>query len=120
MKRDMDLLRALLLKIEELPPAGDFTGNIEIEGHTPEEVAYHAQLAQDAGLIVARFLPPTNYFFAQRLTYAGHEFLDAAREEKLWNKAKQTVLSNAGTLTLEALKTALSLLMQQAAKGMIT
>ncbi|MGB6404684.1 MAG: DUF2513 domain-containing protein, partial [Candidatus Sulfotelmatobacter sp.] len=79
MKRDMDLLRALLLKIEELPPAGDFTGNIEIEGHTPEEVAYHAQLAQDAGLIVARFLPPTNYFFAQRLMDECGSFREEAR-----------------------------------------
>lgn len=35
-------------------------------------------------------------FVVRRLTYAGHEFLDAAREDKLWNKAKQNVLSNAG------------------------
>lgn len=40
-------------------------------------------------------------------------FLDAAREEKLWNKAEQTVLDNAGTLTVEALKIARSMLMQQ-------
>jgi hypothetical protein len=53
----------------------------------------------------------------ERLTYAGHEFLDSAREDKLWNKAKETVLRNAGTLTVESLKIALSLLMQQAARG---
>jgi hypothetical protein len=75
-------------------------------------VRYHAELAQDAGFIEAEFM--MDGFIVQRLTYAGHEFLDAAREEKLWNKAKQTVLSNAGTLTVEALKIALSMLMQQA------
>jgi hypothetical protein len=122
MKRDMDLFRSFLLKVEEQPFKAGFTGTYtnfgDIPGYSREEVMYHAQLAQDAGFIEAKFLPRDD-FFVQRLTYAGHEFLDAAREEKLWNKAKQTVLANAGTLTVEALKIALSLLMQQAARGMI-
>src|SRR5205807_2391593 len=40
MKRDMDLFRALLLEIEKLPANGKWTG-IEVEGYSPEEVAYH-------------------------------------------------------------------------------
>lgn len=56
-------------------------------------------------------------FLIDRLTYAGHEFLDAARQDTLWQKAKQMVLKNAGTLTVEALKIALSHLMQSAAQG---
>jgi len=112
----MDLLRSLLLKVEEMPHGGMWSG--EVPGYTKAEVMYHAQLAQDEGFIEASFLFPDD-FAVRRLTFAGHEFLDAAREDKLWNKAKQTVLSNAGTLTLEALKTALSMLMQQAARGMI-
>ena len=117
MKRDMDLFRSLLLKIEEQPFDGTLP-EVEFPGRTKQELFYHAQLAQDAGFIDARF--GADYaFVVLRLTYAGHEFLDAAREDKLWNKAKETVLSNAGTLTLEALKTALSMLMQQAARGMI-
>ena len=116
MKRDMDLFRSLLLKVEEQPVNGPFT-TPEVPGYSEDEVRYHAELAQDAGFIEADFM--MSGFIVQRLTYAGHEFLDAAREDKLWNKAKQTVLSNAGTLTVEALKTALSLLMQQAARGMI-
>jgi hypothetical protein len=119
MKRDMDLFRAFLLKVEELPSKGIWTG-IEVEGYTPEQVAYHAHLAQDAGFIVARFLvDEADIFVVERLTYAGHEFLDAAREDKLWNKAKETVLKNAGTLTVESLKIALSMLMQQAARGIV-
>jgi hypothetical protein len=115
-KRDMDLLRSLLLKVEEQSPNGPFT-TIEIPGHSEDEVRYHARLAQGAGFVEADFM--MDGFIVTGLTWAGHEFLDAAREDKLWNKAKQTVLTNAGTLTLEALKIALSLLMQQAAKGMI-
>jgi hypothetical protein len=119
MKRDMDLFRAMLLKIEELPANGKWSG-IEVEGYTKEQVAYHALLARDAGFIEAKFLLPTDHFVVERLTFAGHEFLDAARQETLWNKAKETVLQNAGTLTVESLKIALSMLMQRAAQGMLT
>lgn len=117
MKRDMDLFRALLLKVEEQPLGGQQT-SIEIPGHSKDELIYHAQLAQDAGFIEATFLLSDD-FIVHRLTFAGHEFLDAAREDKLWNKAKHTVLSGTGTLTVEALKIALSMLMQQAVRGMI-
>jgi Hypothetical protein (DUF2513) len=117
MKRDMDLIRALLLKAEEQPPYGPFT-NMEFPGRSEDEMRFHAELAQEAGLIEAEFM--MDGFFVRRLTYAGHEFLDAAREEKLWNKAKETVRKNAGTLTMEALKTALATLMQQAVHGRIT
>jgi len=110
MKRDMDLFRALLLEIEKLPANGKWTG-IEVEGYSPEEVAYHIRLAQDAGFIIAKFLvDEADIFMVERLTYTGHEFLDAARQDTLWQKAKEIVLSNAGTLTVEALKTALVLL----------
>lgn len=120
MKRDMDLFRMLLLEVEKQPfEESGYVSKPAVAGFSEEEVCYHAHLAQDAGFIEATFLPGTTEFMVKRLTFAGHEFLDAAREDKLWNKAKHTVLSNAGTLTVEALKTALSLLMQQAARGMI-
>ena len=116
MKRDMDLLRSFLLKVEEQPVNGPFTTPV-VPGYSEDELYYHAKLAEDAGFIEADFT--FDGFTVQRLTYAGHEFLDMAREERLWNKAKQSVLSNAGTLTVEALKTALSMLMQKAARGMM-
>lgn len=121
MKRDMDLLRALLLKIEEMPfSGGHLMGEIQIPGHSDEEVCYHAQLAQDAGLIEARFLKPTTYFAVERLTYAGHEFLDLARDDTRWASAKEKVEIATGTLTIEALKTALSLMIQAAVKAALS
>ncbi|MDT8068500.1 MAG: DUF2513 domain-containing protein [Terriglobia bacterium] len=56
-------------------------------------------------------------WMAQRLTYSGHEFLDAARADTIWMKAKDKVLSTTGTLTLEALKVALSFVMKQTVTG---
>jgi len=117
MKRDMDLIRAMLLKAEEQPPYGPFTNMPAFPGHSDDEMRAHAELAQEAGLIEAEFMMVG--FFIRRLTYSGHEFLDAAREDKLWNKAKETVIKNAGTLTMEAMKTALAALMQKAARGIV-
>lgn len=115
MKRDMDLFRKLLLTIEERPFSGQWT-SVEVEGYNKQEVTYHAMLAEEAGFINATFLLADD-FVVERLTYAGHEFLDAARSDTLWQKAKQMLLKNAGALTVEGLKLALSHLMESAAKG---
>ena len=117
MKLDMDLLRALLLKIEEMPYSGHFMGNIQIPGHTDEEVCYHALQAQDARFIEAVFSKGTMAFAVKRLTYTGNEFLALARDDTRWASAKEKVVSATGTLTIEALKTALSALVQAAMKG---
>lgn len=117
MKRDMDCFRAVLLKIEELPSYTIMKGT-EVEGYSAEQTGYHIKLAQDAGFIVAKSLDDeAGIFMVERLTYAGHEFLDAARDDTLWQKAKQTVMKNTGTLTVEALKIALAQLIHNAAPG---
>jgi hypothetical protein len=74
-------------------------------------------LAQEAGLIDARFLPNSAEFHVLGLTYAGHEFLDAARNDTLWVKAKEIVIKNTGTLTVEGVKIALSTLIKHAMGG---
>ena len=47
-------------------------------------------------------IPPTSNVL--RLTYEGHEFLDAARSDTLWNQGKRAVMQDTGVLTLEGLK----------------
>jgi hypothetical protein len=115
MKRDMDLIRAILLEVEKSPSLKGC--GIEIPGRSREELYYNAQLAQEAGLIGARFLPGSTDFHVLRLTYEGHEFLDAARNDTLWAKAKKTVTRDAGVLTLEGLKIALPILIRKAISG---
>ena len=46
------------------------------------------------------------------LTYEGHEFLDAARNDTLAAKAKATAIWDAGALTLEGLKITLTTLIK--------
>jgi hypothetical protein len=121
MKRDMDLLRTLLLEIEGLPHVGDWF--FDIQGYSSEAVYYHVLLAMDAGLVDAESIPKDKWghgFRVKRLTYEGHEFLEAARNETLWNKAKDAVQSSTGSLTLEALKVALDVLMHEGIRAALS
>jgi Hypothetical protein (DUF2513) len=116
MKRDMDLVRELLRKIEEYPGA-ELAGRLQVEGRTEEEVSYHAVLAHEAGFIEAvNALSREGLdWILQRLTWEGHEFLEAARDDDLWKRAKDVTLSKGGGLTLEVLKAVLVELSKRAA-----
>jgi DNA-binding transcriptional ArsR family regulator len=92
MKRDMDLARAILLKIEEQPFTGAWV-EITIDGYSPDEITYHVMLLAEAGLIDADDVSSIANveWMPKRLTWEGHEFLDAARDNNRWNKAKNTM-----------------------------
>ncbi|MBZ5629633.1 MAG: DUF2513 domain-containing protein [Acidobacteriia bacterium] len=108
----MDLIRTIPLEVENFPNQQWRTSNLP--NHSQAAVCYNVQMAQEAGLLEARVHPTVAHFVVSRLTYQGHEFLDAARDHTRWAKAKDTVLNSAGALTLEALKIALGALMKEA------
>ena len=41
------------------------------------------------------------------LTWAGHDFMDAARDEHRWDRAKRTIKEKAGAVGFEVLKAVL-------------
>lgn len=92
MKRNLDLIRQILLKIEQSPRPGDLI-EIKIDGHTSEEIAYHLGLLHEAGYIIAMSFQGDNHidWMPSRLTWEGHEFLDLARDDPRWKKAKEMV-----------------------------
>ncbi len=93
MKRDMDLIRAILLTIEEDPHG--FVPKIEIPGYTEEQIKYHAVLLSEAGLVkvidVTSMGSKSPEAIVTQLTWEGHEFLDSARENQIWNQAKDII-----------------------------
>ncbi|EGQ8033675.1 DUF2513 domain-containing protein [Vibrio mimicus] len=89
MKRDMELIRKLLLTIEENPR------QLEVEGYDKNQVKYHALLLIEAGFLdgnVSDTLANTSvvpsFVSVNRLTWDGHEFLDNIRKEEVWNTIK--------------------------------
>jgi hypothetical protein len=111
----MDLIREMLIAVET---SATLNGcQVKIPGYTPDELYYNAMQARDAGLIDATFLPNSTDFHVLRLTYEGHEFLDAARSDTVWNKAKDMVVKSTGALTLEGLKIALPAIVAHALRA---
>ena len=106
MKRDMDLVRKLIFAIEE-HPEGFAPPTIEIEGYSGEEIGYHLSLMLEAGLIdgsdVSNFNCRSPQAIASSLTWKGHEFADAARNDTMWNKAKKTIQEKVGTVSIALL-----------------
>lgn len=113
MKLDMDLARDILLEVEKLPFDGQFH-QIELAGHSEEEVTYHLFQLADDGLIVGKDLGSHDgkAYVAERLTPEGHRFVEAIRSATAWEKLKSVVTKYAGPLTIEALKAALPAIMK--------
>jgi hypothetical protein len=107
MKRDMDLIRKILFKIEEeVNNTAEF--NIDIDGYTLNQIAYHCSILFDGGYI-------TDYkaltaddeiddFGVGHLTWEGHEFIEKIRSETVWNKTKETVTKKGLPMALDVIK----------------
>jgi hypothetical protein len=93
MKRDMDLVCDLMLKIEDDPiydgmnwvPAD--VARFGVNNHTKEEIGYHLRLLIEAGLIKGKTIGEPMRVI-NKLTWEGHEFLINIRDQGIWNKAK--------------------------------
>ena len=119
MKRDMDLIRKILLKIEESPEFS-FIRPFNIEEYDNNQVVYHIILLDEAGLIKARDASAggNNYcWIPDRLSWAGHEFLEASRDERRWEKAKSMIFDKGGNLAFSLLENLLLQLMTKAVLG---
>lgn len=104
MKRDMELVRKLLLWIEAQEHGRNIAWKIEIDGYTEEQIGYHAYIMAQAGLITAMNATysdsKSHCYVPESLTWDGHEFLSAIKDDTVWAKARETVLKPAVGATL--------------------
>ena len=96
MRRDMDLIRNILLSTE----SDDFGNLEEVDGKT---LAFHVALLEEAGLLRAYITfdgdeQPTGYII-RKITWSGYEFLDSIRDKTIWEKAKKYVLKPGASWT---------------------
>jgi len=105
-KRDLDLIRELLLRLEAMPlQPGQviflYPGNFSIDDHAWDEIKYHFALLEEAKLItnLGKWSGRGDLSFS-RLTSAGHDYVDTIRDPKIWAKTKKG-LESVGGWTLE-------------------
>lgn len=108
MRRDMDLIRTLLLRLEELHQTigtihFDFDDDdLRFEGYDPIIVALHIKLMAEGGLIEAKVTGQGAAMF-NSITWAGSDFLDSVRDDQIWRRTKEG-LNQAGGFTLDIAK----------------
>jgi hypothetical protein len=91
MQRDMDLIRDLLILMED-DQRLDGTQWLEVKqadfpSQPLENVAYHVRLLVEAGFVrgnIGGDMPAVS-----RLTWEGHEFLDNIKDVGVWEKTKE-------------------------------
>ena len=116
MKRDMELIRKMVLALED-EPTGFAPRDLNFPGYTSEQIGYHAHLLIEGGY--AKGFDATNHDSSgpeavlTSLTWKGHEFVDAARDESRWKKATGIVKEKSGSVTIDVLTQLLVELMKR-------
>jgi hypothetical protein len=108
MKRDIDLCREILRQIADSPSV-DAPVEVAAEGRSDDEITYQLHILRQAELIEAVNMSSFSgmAYKPLRLTWKGNEFLDAARDDTIWNRAKGRFVGAAGALTFDLLLAAL-------------
>jgi hypothetical protein len=108
MKRDMDLVRRILLELESRGFEELDSNALIGEGYDERTVAAHFQLLQEADLIEASLLDVEGEGVlggsALRLTSEGHDYLDVIRNNEIWNKTKAYLTKQSGSVGLDMAK----------------
>jgi Hypothetical protein (DUF2513) len=103
MKRDMDLIRELLLQIEG-SKTNFATCPVMEQGRPDREEAWrlgeHLHLLQEAKIIDATINAAAGNVNVQRITWKGYDLLDSIRDPKIWEKTKNGV-EGAGGFTVD-------------------
>ena len=121
MKRDMDLVRAILLVIEEneaarvdQPEISKGLKKMFPNGPTwrGEQLIEHVQMMKEADLVEANIMSAMrgSTFTRLRMTWHGQDFIADARNESVWKKAKE----KCGDMSFAVFKQVLAELVKQA------
>ena len=89
----------MLLKFEQSDDYDFLVGGAAGLSDEETKMEYHLKLACDAGLMLQQGIG------MYRLTSLGHDYLDAVRDEGIWQSTKAAVAETGGNATLEIIKT---------------
>ena len=118
MKRDLDLVRDILLKSEtynDNPPMypesfSDLNSNQDV-------INYHLLLLHQAGFIDAYDVSTLGrrykQYAVQNLTFAGCDYLDSVRDKDIWDTVKSKLQSVGSSATIEVVKALANSVIQQ-------
>lgn len=126
MKRDMDLVRKLLMKIEEVyePGSGKISvSKVMIDGYDAQTVVEHLMLMKEADLLQSidakTYVTGSTVVSIGNLTNKGYDTLEAFKNDTIWNKTKDVVKEKGLPIVIDIFKDIASSLISAATEGAI-
>lgn len=109
MKRDLDLLRDILLAAEAVPTSSRISHrDFKPLGVTREALGAHVRLLSDASFVEASVgggeARSDRRWTIYRITMAGHDYLDSVRSPEVYRETKSRLDKIGGTASLEVVK----------------
>ena len=112
MKRDLDLIRDILLTIENSTNKISIYELSDTLNVSPDIIFYQITLLREANFIIAhggiRVITPTSRryesFRVYRLTFTGHDYLDAIRDNRVWAATKSELSKIGGSAAFDIVK----------------
>ena len=111
MKRDWEIIREILIRLEAANAPNTYLNAEAISQYPTQEVAYNMRLLSQAGYIKAKILETSTgtgeigAALAMHLTNSGHELLDTMRSETVWSKIKEAFKSKGVDMTFDLVLT---------------
>jgi hypothetical protein len=120
MRRDWDLIRNILIKIEDLPPGGSLHSSHLATDEVDETNIAHQMFILNQGGFIEGHCNDTgrgHTCLAKNLTWEGHELLDKIKRDNVWNKIKETARVKGIDLSIDVVKGIATTLLTQILKG---
>lgn len=108
MKRNWDTIREIIIRLEEKTDKDYALRLSNFPKERSSEISYHVELLIEAGLVHGEMSKTIGLavhdFIITRLTWQGHELLDAIKSDTIWNKTKQSFLSKGLSMSFDLVK----------------
>lgn len=103
----MELVRKILVALEDSSQTQGWIP-LQFEGYTDDQISYHVKILAEQGIISATDSSGMKNFTwrAKGLTWDGHDYIEAIRDERRWQKVKDWIMATGKILTIETLKEA--------------
>ena len=122
----MDLVRKLLMKIEEVyePGSGKISvSKVMIDGYDAQTVVEHLMLMKEADLLQSidakTYVTGSTVVSIGNLTNKGYDTLEAFKNDTIWNKTKDVVKEKGLPIVIDIFKDIASSLISAATEGAI-
>lgn len=122
MKRNMDLVREILLEIEK-QYKGTVIYNFSIKDYMKEDVAVHCKVMKEAGLLSDCAIGYSDNEISMinvgNLTWEGYDYLDLIRDDTTWKKVKDTAKAKGIPLMIDTVKQIATAIVSAVTQGVV-